>query len=508
VKEHRFDIIDGKRQGPEDGAPNQVQPLDARWEKTRILLREISNAFVFGAFFESLIAVDLEDGLLQVAAPNPFHRDWVSDHYADVLRQAACEAFGETLEVALVHLPGLPEPGPLPTPPQATPPQEAPAKPPGVPSPSPRKAAPVLKFKPRRADSTSAKNPRPLPAQINPHYTFENFVPGPSNQMALAACEAVAEAPARHYSPLFLFGGVGLGKTHLMHAIGNAALLKNPDLRVVYMSAEAWVNEYIREIRAGRFDAFRARYRGGCDLLLIDDIQFLGGKDSSQDEFFHTFNTLHAANKQIVVTSDQYPHQIPGLEERLQTRLSWGLIADIQVPKMETRIAILQQKAEACGIALPPEVATYLANHITTSVRELEGALLRLSAYAQLTSQPISLARAKDVLKPVLRQQHQALTVAQVQEAVANYYDLKVADLLSKSRKRQVTLARQIAMALCRRHLQLSLPEIGRAFGGRDHTTVLASVRKIAGLEATCAGTRTVLKRLEDNLLTGTPLSS
>jgi chromosomal replication initiator protein len=504
VKERHFNIIEGLADSERSPDP-EFSSLETGWKKTQVVLREITNPFVFSTFFESLVAVELEEGLLQVAAPNAFHRDWVCDHYPDLLKKAACEAFGESLEVTVIHLPGLNPPGePL----EGSKAEERlvpvekgtplPARALGAQS---RRSASVLKFS-RPESPTSPK--RPLPSQINPHYTFENFVPGPSNQMALASCQAVAEAPAQHYSPLFLFGGTGLGKTHLMHAIGNAALLTNPNLRVVYMSAESWVNEYIREIRAKRFDAFRARYRSGCDLLLIDDIQFLGGKDSSQDEFFHTFNTLHAAGKQIVVSADQYPHQIPGLEERLQTRLSWGLIADIQVPKMETRIAILQQKAEACGIGLPQDVATYLANHITTSVRELEGALLRLSAYAQLTAQPISLAQAKDVLKPVLRQRHQHLTTANIQEQVATYYDLKVADLQGKSRKRQVALARQIAMALCRRHLQLSLPEIGRAFGGRDHTTVLASVRKIAGLEATCSGTRAVIKRLEDNLLTDT----
>jgi chromosomal replication initiator protein len=318
--------------------------------------------------------------------------------------------------------------------------------------------------------------------------------------MAFAACTAVAEHPGARYSPLFLFGSTGLGKTHLLHAIGHEALARHPSLRVAYLSAEQWVNEYITDIHERRFEDFRRRYRDGCDLLLIDDVQFLAGKNASQDEFFHTFNALYEAHKQIVVTSDRYPHEIAGLEERLKTRLQWGLVADVQPPEIETRIAILEQKAHALGCALPLDVGEFLASHITTSIRELEGALVRLSAFASITREPITLAQAKEQLRPVLAMRGAEVTVGRVIDVVAAYYGLRAKDLIGPSRQRQVTRARQVAMYLVRQQLQRSLPEIGRAFGDRDHTTVLASVKKIDQLKEADAGVQAVLSRLSQSL--------
>ncbi len=467
-------------------------------------LRPRVSGFVLHGFFEPLVALSLDEDALVLGAPSPFHRDWIRDHYTAELTAELRGLTGLGIAVRVEHDPAAPvislEPD-LSDPalalqsvpatfPASGPTNAPPRRPAAAPS-----AAPVVPLASRRPQATN--NSRPL----NSRYTFDSFITGPSNRMAFAACRAVADAPAQTYSPLFLFGGVGLGKTHLLHAIGHAAMATHPGMRVVYMSAEEWVNEYIHEIRNQRFDAFRARYRGGCDLLLIDDIQFLAGKDASQDEFFHTFNSLHERHRQIVVTSDRYPHQIEGLEERLQTRLGWGLIADVQPPELETRVAILLHKADALGIDFDEDTAHYLATRICSSVRELEGALVRLKAFATLTHEPITLAFAKEQLGPILAGQKTGLTLERILQSVAAYFDLRPAQLLGKGRQRQVSRARQLTMYLARLHLGMSLPELGRAFGGRDHTTVLSSVRKIESLAHTDAGVAAVLSRLETSLL-------
>jgi chromosomal replication initiator protein len=458
------------------------------------------SLFVRRGFFEPLVPLCVEGDTLTLLARTAFSRDWVRDHYLDELNRSVASVGGVGLQVAVVHDEGLasllpelesePEPEPEPPPPPAS------VRPTGGEVVRPRWSRPP--DAPRAAPA--AEPARTKGASLNPRYTFDSFVAGPSNAMAAQACRAVAEAPGERYSPLFLFGKTGLGKTHLLHALGHEARPRHrPGLRVVYMSAEQWVNEYIHDIRHQQFDAFRRRYRSGCDLLLIDDIQFLAGKDASQDEFFHTFNSLHDRHRQIVVTADRYPHEIEGLEQRLQTRLSWGLIADIQAPEMETRVAILERKAETLGLPLDGDVIRYLADHIVTSVRALEGALVRLSAYAQVTGARLDLKAAKQYLRPVMPHKRD-LTLDQVVQVVAGYYDLTAAELRGKSRQRRLALGRQMAMYLGRKHLGLSLPEIGRYFA-RDHTTVLASVRKIAGLVATDAGTQAVVGRLERDLL-------
>jgi chromosomal replication initiator protein len=459
-------------------------------------LRSRVSLFVFRGHFEPLLPLRLDDELLTLVAPSAFHRDWLRDHYARELDEAASSAAGHDVRVTVIHDERLvpreqleaaraaapPAQGALTSPSSARAPAVAPA-------PAPRR----LEAAPGVPRVTRAE---PVRGRLASGYTFDSFITGGSNHMAWSACHAVAEHPASRYSPLFLFGGTGLGKTHLLHAIGNAVLRTHPGLRVVYMSAEEWVNEYITEIRHRRFDEFRARYRNGCDVLLLDDIQFLAGKDSSQDEFFHTFNSLYAARRQIVVTSDRYPHEIEGLEERLKTRLQWGLIADVQPPDMETRVAILETKAESTGMDLDHDVACFLATRIVSSVRELEGALTRLHAWATLTGERITLDHAREQLRAVLGERR-ALSLGAIIKAVAAYYDVRPADLSAKTRQRQITLARQVAMFLARKHLGHSLPELGRAFGGRDHTTVLASVRKIEALLAKDAGMQAVVSRLE-----------
>jgi len=316
---------------------------------------------------------------------------------------------------------------------------------------------------------------------LSPRYSFETFIVGASNQFAHAACRAVAEAPSRSYNPLFLYGGVGLGKTHLMHAIGHYVLTQSPGLTLTYISAERFMNEVVNAIRYDRILDFRERYRS-VDILLVDDIQFIVGKERTQTEFFHTFNALHDAQKQIVLSSDCPPHQISELEERLRSRFEWGLIADIQPPDLETKIAILKRKAEAEGVALPDDVALYIAGRSKSNIRELEGSLIRLLAYASLKGQDVSMSLVQDVLRDVLRREERVVTIDSIQKFVADYYQLKLVELKSKNNSRSVALPRQVAMYLCKNLTSASLPEIGKGFGGKHHSTVIHSIRKVEEL--------------------------
>jgi chromosomal replication initiator protein len=336
--------------------------------------------------------------------------------------------------------------------------------------------------------------------ELNERYTFDTFVVGPSNQLAHAASHAVAEIPAAKYNPLFIYGGVGLGKTHLLCAIGQEIRRREPDFRVAYLSSERFMNEYINLLRANRIEEFREKFREKCDVLLMDDIQFIAGKDRTQDEFFHTFNSLYDSNRQIVVTSDKYPHEIPELEERLRTRFQWGLIADIQQPELETRVAILKKKAEMEHIPLPDDVALYLATNIKSNVRELEGSLIRLAALASLKQADISVDFASETLKQFLSQASASLTIEAIQKEVASYFNLKVADLRSSKRHKAVARPRQIAMFLCRKLTDSSFPEIGQRFGGKDHSTVISACNKIKDLSEKDLSVRTAVETLERQL--------
>jgi len=311
-----------------------------------------------------------------------------------------------------------------------------------------------------------------------PKYTFENFVVGASNQFAHAACLAVANQPGEHYNPLFLYGGVGLGKTHLANAIGHKVTGKRPSARVVYLPSESFMNELITSLRRDKMEEFKGRFRT-IDILILDDVQFIAGKERTQEEFFHTFNSLYESHKQIVLTSDKFPKEIPGLEDRLRNRFEWGLIADIQAPDMETRVAILEKKAEMEGVLLNHDVALFLASHINSNVRELEGSLTRLGAFASLTKTEISIDLAKQVLQNALRGVHREVTVENIQKATCDHFNLKLGDLKSKRRTRNVVLPRQLAMYLCRKFTSTSFPVIGDKFGGRDHSTVIHASKVI-----------------------------
>jgi chromosomal replication initiator protein len=333
--------------------------------------------------------------------------------------------------------------------------------------------------------------------QLNPRYTFESFIVGASNQFAHAAAMAVADQPSKSYNPLFLYGGVGLGKTHLMQAIGHTLKRRNPSLRLTYISAEKFTNEVIASIRLERMAAFRDRFRN-MDVLMVDDIQFIATRERTQEEFFHTFNALYDQQKQIVISSDCPPKEISSIEERLRSRFEWGLIADIQPPDLETKIAILQKKAESERVQVPDDVAEYIARAIKSNIRELEGALIRLMAYASLTGAIINLPTAQQVLKNIIETQDKKVTIEQIQKRVGEHFGLRAQDLKVRSNSKQIAFPRQVAMFLVKQLTSASLPEIGRQFGGKHHTTVLHSINKIETLRHSDKDLNKTINRLLD----------
>jgi chromosomal replication initiator protein len=399
-----------------------------------------------------------DDGArVTVVVPNLLFTEWLPKHYSVVLAEALKDVGRPETELVFV---------------QEGDSTAAPVEPVREPS------LPGLEVEPPPADTSVSV---PSAAGLNPRYTFDTFIVGPSNQFAHAACRAVAEAPSRSYNPLFIYGGVGLGKTHLMHAIGHYVLQHGRNLKLTYISSERFMNEMINAVRFDRVLDFRERYRT-VDVLLVDDIQFVSGKEGTQNEFFHTFNALHDAQKQIVISSDRPPHEIPALEERLRSRFEWGLIADIQQPDIETKVAILKKKAEAEVVPLPDGVAMYIASRIKSNIRELEGSLIRLIAYASLTGRSLTIELAQEVLKNVLDHDDKAITIEQIQKFVADYYQLKLADLKSRNNSKSIAKPRQVAMYLCKQLTHASLPEIGRSFGGKHHSTVIHSIKKVEGL--------------------------
>jgi chromosomal replication initiator protein len=353
--------------------------------------------------------------------------------------------------------------------------------------------------KPAAVKEQTIRNKHSADLNLNRKYTFEEFVSGSSNQFAYAAAMAVANNPATTYNPLFIYGGVGLGKTHLVNAIGNEILKKSPHMRICYYTSEKFMNELINSLRYNRMDEFRNKFRS-MDVILIDDIQFIAGKERTQEEFFHTFNALYESHKQIIVTSDKFPKDIPGLEERLRSRFEWGLIADIQPPDVETKLAILKMKAEQNSIKLPEDVALFLGNSICNNVRELEGYLIRIGAYASLTSIPVSLEMARDVLKDILVERNRELSVEEIIKRVSIHFNMKISDIKSSKRLKAVVLPRQIAMYLSRQLTPSSYPEIGDRFGGKDHSTIIHAIRKIEKLMVVDFQLRTTIENLRKEL--------
>lgn len=423
--------------------------------------------------------VSWESGRLKLRAPNSYVRLWFESNFLDAVRSEVQTVTGET--VAIEFAPDGPEVRPEPREP-ARPSELASAG--AEPSSVAAQAMPAVAVE-RQPSVAAGSDPEiptgpPEAATLNPRYSFETFVAGPSNQLAFAASQAAASSFPPKYNPVFLCGGAGLGKTHLLHAIGHRHLSLRPEARVVYLSSERFMNEYINAIRAGRMHEFRLRYREGIDVLLVDDVQFLAGKDGTQEEFFHTFNALHDTHRQIVLTADRKPREISDIADRLKTRFAWGLLADIEPPELEVRIAILRKKAAAEAVQLPDDVALYIANSIKSNVRELEGALIRLAAYASLSRRTIDLAFAQETLGAAIPPPREAITVEAVIKAVASYYGLKIADIKSPRRHKSISAPRAIAMYLSRQHTKDSYPDLGRSFGGKHHTTVISAVEKIA----------------------------
>ncbi|MGB9803832.1 chromosomal replication initiator protein DnaA [Desulfofundulus sp.] len=413
------------------------------WDELLSHIQPRMDAETYEIWQESVLPLGFHRSTFFIQVPNHFYRDWLITRYASIIKNHLQEILKDEIEV------------------QFLPAEEVNDK---------------LLNRIRKSTPSVAMETCPL----NPRYTFDTFVVGNSNRFAHAACMAVAESPAQTYNPLFIYGGVGLGKTHLMHAISHYIMERGTQNRIVYVTSEKFTNELINAIAEKRAVEFRNKYRG-MDILLIDDIQFLAGKERTQEEFFHTFNTLYEANKQIVISSDRPPKEIPTLEDRLRSRFEWGLITDIQPPDLETRIAILRKKATLDHVNVPDETLEYIAQQITSNIRELEGALIRVVAYASLYKQQITTQLARDILKDILpTKTPKQITVQLIQEKVAAYYGLKAEDFKSKRRSRNVAFPRQIAMYLTRELTDLSLPQIGDAFGGRDHTTVLHACEKIS----------------------------
>jgi chromosomal replication initiator protein len=413
-------------------------------------------SYSFHSWFSHTSLVRDDRSTLFVRVTDPSAVEWMHKHYTGVIAEALSEV--GRAGATVVFLPEGTQPG------------------------GPRDLDPQEFTEPAEPERTiPAANDEAGLGGLSPRYSFDTFIVGASNQFAHAACLAVAEAPSRSYNPLFLYGGVGLGKTHLMHAIGHYILTHSPGLKLTYISAERFMNEVVNAIRYDRILEFRERYRS-VDILLVDDIQFIVGKERTQTEFFHTFNALHDAQKQIVLSSDCPPHQISELEERLRSRFEWGLIADLQAPDLETKIAILKKKADAEGVFLPDDVSLFIAGRIKSNIRELEGSLIRLLAFASLTGREISMALAQEALRDVLGREERAVTIDMIQKFVADYYHLKVADLRSRNNAQSVAVPRQVAMYLCKSLTNASLPEIGKSFGGKHHSTVIHSVRKVEQL--------------------------
>ncbi|MDP1571722.1 MAG: chromosomal replication initiator protein DnaA [Vicinamibacterales bacterium] len=430
------------------------------WDQVLGRIEGKVNRHSFYTWFKPTAFIADEAGTVSVRVPNPLFKDWLTKHYSVVIAEALREV--GRADVQLAFLPGASD----------TP----------VPPPIARvAAAPVPPAAPPAEAPTVVTDAPIVTGGLNPRYTFDTFIVGPSNQFAHAACRAVAEAPSRSYNPLFIYGGVGLGKTHLMHAIGQYLLAHNPGVQLTYISSERFMNEMINAVRYDRILEFRERYRS-VDVLLVDDIQFVAGKEGTQNEFFHTFNALYDSQKQIVISSDRPPHEIQALEERLRSRFEWGLIADVQPPNLETKVAILKKKAEAEVIPLPDSVAMYIASKIKSNIRELEGSLIRLIAYASLTGRTISMELAQEVLRNVIDHDEKAVTIDQIQKFVSDYYQLKLVELKSRNNSKSVAKPRQVAMYLCKMLTHASLPEIGRSFGGKHHSTVIHSIKKVEEL--------------------------
>jgi chromosomal replication initiator protein len=433
--------------------------MEEFWQTCAQRLQQELTPQQFSAWIKPLSPLDYEEGRLRIAAPNRFKLDWVKTQFAARITTIAAEFWQSPVDVQFVLDPRM-----------------APTKRPTVAAPAIASAPKQVNESPELVDDHVLLRDQ---SKINPALTFDSFVTGKANQLARAAAIQVASNPGSSYNPLFLYGGVGLGKTHLIHAIGNQAIADNPNVRIRYIHAEQYVRDVVTAYQRKGFDDFK-RYYHSLDLLLIDDIQFFGGKSRTQEEFFYAFEALIAAKKQIIITSDTYPKEITGMDDRLISRFDSGLTVAVEPPELEMRVAILLKKAQQEGVKLNDDVAFFVAKHLRSNVRELEGALRKILAYSQFHGREITIDVVKEALKDLLSVQNRQISVENIQKTVADFFNIKVADMYSKKRPANIARPRQIAMYLAKELTQKSLPEIGELFGGRDHTTVLHAVRKIA----------------------------
>ncbi|MBG87895.1 MAG: chromosomal replication initiator protein DnaA [Verrucomicrobiales bacterium] len=440
------------------------------WRSSQKRLKEVLSSDVFELWFKPVKAVGMDEAAFTLEVANEFCEVWLADNYSDLVRTAVAEATGRELRIVFRSL--------------------------GGPSEDSRKAAEESE---KKGDKPKAKPTSKADELFNPRYNFDTFVVG-NNEFAHRAALAVAQNPGKSYNPLFLFGGVGLGKTHLLHAIGHQVLAQKPNARVAYVSCEKFTNEFIDAIQNNSLVQFRRKYRH-TDVLLIDDVQFLAGKERIQEEFFHTFNALHESHKQIVLTCDRPAGEIAGLEDRLVSRFVWGLVTDLQPPDIETRLAILQKKATAMDVELPDQISNFLAQRVRNNIRRLEGALIRIISYSSLTGKPLTQAIVENLLRDVLDEEsQQAVSIEMIQKKVAEHFDIRLADMTSKRRPEHIAFPRQIAMYLARQLTGNSLNSIGEAFGGRDHGTVLHACRLVKDRMEIDGGVRQTVGMLERKL--------
>ncbi|RSL29795.1 chromosomal replication initiator protein DnaA [Salibacterium salarium] len=443
------------------------------WNQTLSVIQKKVSKPSFETWLKSTKATELQDDTIIITAPNEFARDWLENRYSTLISDTLQDITGAELYVKFI-IPDTGEENDI-------------------------SVEQEIKKTPVQSENQSDDIPKSM---LNDKYSFNTFVIGSGNRFAHAASLAVAEAPAKAYNPLFIYGGVGLGKTHLMHAIGHYVIDHNPEARVVYLSSEKFTNEFINSIRDNKAVNFRNKYRS-VDVLLIDDIQFLAGKEQTQEEFFHTFNALHEESKQIVISSDRPPKEIPTLEDRLRSRFEWGLITDITPPDLETRIAILRKKAKAEKLDIPNEVMLYIANQIDTNIRELEGALIRVVAYSSLINQDMNADLAAEALKDIIpSSKPKKVTITDIQKTVSEQFNVQIQELKAKKRTKTIAFARQVAMYLSREMTESSLPKIGDEFGGRDHTTVIHAHEKITTMLNTDTELQKNLQTVIDKLKT------
>ena len=439
------------------------------WSKVIDSLKERVGQQNFDIWIKPIHLISMEGEMVELEVPNRFFKEWINEHYSRHIKDVFSFVTEKPCHLQFrIRNEKMNEKDLIPSPLQSNGPQTI----------------------------------HPSQTVFNPKYTFDHFVVGASNQFANAACLAVANLPGKNYNPLFIYGGVGLGKTHLLHAIGSHIIQHRilPEVKkICYLSSEEFTNELINSLRYEKMDEFRNKFRR-MDILLIDDIQFIAGKERTQAEFFHTFNSIYEARKQIVVTSDKFPKDIPNFEERLRSRFEWGLIADIQPPDIETKVAILRKKAENEDIPLPNDVAFFLASQIDSNIRVLEGSLIRIGAFASLTQTSINIQMAKDVLKNIIKPKVELISIDIIQKTVASFFNMKISDLKAKRKNQGYVLPRQIAIYLCRKFTNTSLLEIGEKFGGKDHSTVLHSIKKVEGKMAKEVSFKEMIDKLQDQI--------